>query len=79
MSKARKQKVVQEEVLSIRDLTCQTDCVLREMLRVGADLTLESYLDFAFLPGDDIEGIEEDAEFLASVPDVILRGPTRVQ
>ena len=54
------------------------DYVLTYMLKNGIELTLENYLDIAFL-GNPPDGIAEDGEFLASVPDVILNGPTRVQ
>jgi hypothetical protein len=54
------------------------DSVLAYMLENGIELTLESYLDIAFL-GNPPDGIEEDDEFLASVPDVILNGPRWVQ
>ena len=47
------------------------DSVLAYMLENGIELTLESYLDILFL-GNPPDGIEEDGEFLASVPDVIL-------
>jgi hypothetical protein len=61
-----------------RDLDLRHDCVLAKMIQLGASLDLETYLDFAFL-GDPPEGIEEDGEFLASVPDIILYGPTTIQ
>ena len=53
------------------DFDIENDAVLAKMLAVGAPLTLKTYLEFAFL-GNPPEGIEEDAEFLASVPDVVL-------
>jgi hypothetical protein len=59
-----------------RDL--RHDCVIEKMLQVGARLDLKTYIDFAFL-GDPPEGIEKDAEFLASVPDIILHGPRKIQ
>jgi hypothetical protein len=66
------------EIVHDRDLDAENDVVLRTMLELGTPLTLENYLDIAFL-GNPPEGIEEDGEFLASVPDVILNGPNRVQ
>jgi hypothetical protein len=70
---ARKHKLVHD-----RDIDAENDAVLAKMLALGATLDLETYLDFAFL-GDPPQGIEEDEEFLASVPDVIFNGPRRVQ
>jgi hypothetical protein len=66
------------KIVHDRDLDAENDVVLRKMLELGTPLTLENYLDIAFL-GNPPEGIEEDGEFLASVPDVILSGPERVQ
>jgi hypothetical protein len=60
-----------------RDLNLENDCVLAKMLEVGAPLTLAKYLEFAYL-GNPPDGIEDDAEFLASVPDVILSNSKRV-
>jgi hypothetical protein len=54
------------------------DIVLEKMRELKVPLTLENYIEFAFL-GDPPEGIEEDGEFLASVPDVILKGRRRLQ
>jgi hypothetical protein len=71
-------EVSQAKIVHDRDLDAENDVVLRKMLELGTPLTLENYLDFAFL-GNPPEGIEEDGEFLASVPDVILNGPERVQ
>jgi hypothetical protein len=68
----------QAKIIHDRDLDAENDVVLRKMLELGTPLTLENYLDFAFL-GNPPEGIEEDGEFLASVPDVILEGPEKVQ
>jgi hypothetical protein len=65
--------MAKHKIVHDRDLNCAGNCVLHEMLRKGADLDLETYLDYCFL-GDPPEGIEEDAEFMASVPDVILHG-----
>jgi hypothetical protein len=61
-----------------RDLNAENDCVLARMLKDKASLDLETYLDYAYLC-DPPEGIEEDAEFLASVPDVILKNSRFVQ
>ena len=60
-----------------RDMDLENDVVLRKMIELGTPLTLKNYLDIAFL-GNPPEGIEEDGEFLASVPDVILNGPRQV-
>jgi hypothetical protein len=68
----------QAKIVHDRDLDAENDVVLRKMLELGTPLTLDNYLDFAFL-GNPPDGIEEDGEFLASVPDVILEGPERVQ
>jgi hypothetical protein len=54
------------------------DIVLEKMRELKVPLTLENYIEFAFL-GDPPEGIEEDGEFLASVPDVILKGRRRLE
>jgi len=56
----------------------EQDYVLAYMLKNGIELSFENYLDIAFL-GNPPDGIAEDGEFLASVPDVILKGPERVQ
>lgn len=66
------------KIVHDRDLDAENDVVLRKMLELGTPLTLKNYLDFAFL-GNPPEGIEEDGEFLASVPDVILNSPKQVQ
>jgi hypothetical protein len=68
----------QAKIVFDRDTDAENDVVLRTMLELGTPLTLENYLDIAFL-GNPPEHIEEDGEFLASVPDVILEGPKRVQ
>ncbi len=52
--------------------------VLEFMLKNKIDLTLENYIDLAFMSTPP-EGIAEDGEFLASVPEVILYGPRLVQ
>jgi hypothetical protein len=52
--------------------------VLQFMLKNRIELTLENYIDLSFM-GAPPDGIEEDGEFLASVPDVILNGPRLVQ
>jgi hypothetical protein len=54
------------------------DIVLEKMRELNVPLTLENYIEFAFL-GDPPDNIEEDGEFLASVPDVVLKGPRKVQ
>jgi hypothetical protein len=69
----RKPKIVHD-----RDLNVANDVVLAQMLKDHAPLTLANYLEYAYL-GNPPEGIEEDGEFLASLPDVILNGPSRVQ
>ncbi len=61
-----------------RDFDLRDDCVLAKMIQVGARLDLETYIDFAFL-GTPPEGIEEDGEFLASVPDIVRFGPGKIQ
>jgi hypothetical protein len=70
---AEKTKIVHE-----RDCDIENDLVLRKMVETGTPLTLENYIDLAFM-GTPPENIAEDGEFLASVPDVILCGPKRVQ
>jgi hypothetical protein len=60
----------------IRD-DSENDVVLRKMFETGTPLTLENYIDFAFL-GSPPDGIEEDGEFLGSVPDVILKNSRRL-
>jgi hypothetical protein len=52
--------------------------VLEFMLKYKIDLTLDNYIDIAFMSTPP-EGIAEDGEFLASVPEVILYGPRLVQ
>ena len=59
------------KVIHDHDIDLENDYVLRKMLELGTPLTLENYLNLAYL-GDPPEGIEEDGEFLASVPDVIF-------
>ena len=59
------------KVIHDHDIDLESDCVLRKMLELGIPLTLENYLNLAYL-GDPPDGIEEDGEFLASVPDVIV-------
>jgi hypothetical protein len=71
---ADKKKVAHEAY----DLDLEHDCVLAKMIQLGASLDLETYITFAFF-GTPPEGIEEDGEFLASVPDIILYGPTKIQ
>ena len=61
----------QAKIVHDRDLNLEHDCVLARMLKDGASLDLDTYLDYAFLCNPP-EGIEEDGEFLASIPDVIL-------
>ena len=68
----------QAKIIHDHDNDLETDCVLAKMLELGTPLTLENYIQLAFL-GTPPEGIEEDGEFLASVPDVILNGPKQVQ
>jgi hypothetical protein len=70
----KKKKVAHEAY----DLDLRDDCVLAKMIQLGASLDLETYIDFAFL-GTPPEGIEEDGEFLASVPDIVLYGPNKIQ
>jgi hypothetical protein len=69
----RRAKIVHD-----RDLGLENDLVLAKMIQVGAKLDLATYIAFTFF-GTPPEGIEEDAEFLASVPDVILNGPRKIQ
>ncbi len=68
----------QAKIVWDRDLNAENDAVLARMLKDGASLDLETYLDYAYLC-DPPEGIEEDGEFLASVPDVILKNSRFVQ
>jgi hypothetical protein len=60
-----------------RNINPENDAVLEKMIATKSPLTLENYLDFAFL-GNPPDGIEEDGEFLASVPDVILKNSRRL-
>jgi hypothetical protein len=69
----RKAKIVHD-----RDNDIETDAVLAKMLELKIPLTLEHYVDLAFM-GAPPDGIEEDGEFLGSVPDVILCNSKRVQ
>ncbi len=62
----------------IHDDDTERSCVLEFMLKNKIELTLSNYIDLAFMSTPP-EGIEEDGEFLASVPDVILYGPRMVQ
>jgi len=62
----------------IHDDDTEHSGVLAFMLKYKIDLTLSNYIDIAFMSTPP-DGIEEDGEFLASVPDVILYGPRRVQ
>ena len=70
--------MVRKQVVHDQEIDIENDVVLRKMIETGMPLTLENYIDFAFL-GNPPAGIEEDGEFLASVPDVILNGPKTVQ
>jgi hypothetical protein len=67
-----------KNIVHDRDLDLESDHVLAYLLKVGASLDLETYLDYAFL-GDVPEGILEDGEFLASIPDIIRYGPEKIQ
>ncbi len=62
----------------IHDDDTEHSGVLAFMLKYKIDLTLSNYIDIAFMSTPP-EGIEEDGEFLASVPEVILYGPRLVQ
>src|SRR2546425_12982373 len=55
----------------IHDDDTEHSGVLAFMLKYKIDLTLENYIDLAYM-GSPPDGIEQDGEFLASVPDVIL-------
>jgi hypothetical protein len=70
--------MTRKQIVHDHDIDLQNDIVLCKMLEAGIPLTLENYVDLAFL-GTPPDGIEEDGEFLALVPDIILEGPTRVQ
>jgi hypothetical protein len=70
--------MVRKQVVHDDDIDIENDVVLRKMIETKTPLTLENYLDMAFL-GNPPAAIEEDGEFLASVPDVILKGPNKVQ
>jgi hypothetical protein len=48
------------------------DIVLEKMRELKVPLTLKNYLDLAFL-GATPTGIEQDAEFMTDVPEIILR------
>jgi len=60
----------------LHDIESENDVVLQKLRETGTPLTLDNYIEFAFL-GDPPEGIEEDGEFLADVPDVILKNSGR--
>jgi hypothetical protein len=62
----------------IHDDDTEPSGVLAFMVKYKIDLTLANYIDIAFMSTPP-DGIEEDGEFLASVPDVILHGPRLVQ
>lgn len=66
------------DIIHDHDLDLENDIVLATMLAVGAKLDLKTYIQFAFF-GTPPDGIQEDGEFLATVPDVILHGPGRIQ
>jgi hypothetical protein len=66
------------DIIHDRDLDLELDHVSAYMLKIGANLDLDAYLDFCFL-GDPPEGILEDGEFLASIPDIIRYGPGKIQ
>jgi hypothetical protein len=61
-----------------RDSALEGDIVLAKMLEVGAPLTLAAYIEFAYF-GTAPEGIEQDAEFLSQVPDVIRSNSRFIQ
>jgi len=62
----------------LHDTDTEHNHVLEFMLKYKIELTLANYIDLAFMSTPP-DGIEEDGEFLASVPDVILYGPRLVQ
>jgi hypothetical protein len=62
----------QARITHDRDIDLEHDIALQVMLRDGAKLDLQTYLEYAFF-GEPPEGIENDAEFIASVPDIILK------
>jgi hypothetical protein len=68
----------QAKIVHDHDLDLENDIVLARMLKDGAILDLKTFITYAYF-GTPPEGIEEDGEFLATVPDVILNGPKRVQ
>jgi len=70
--------MARKNIVHDHDLDVENNEVLRTMIELGTPLTLENYIDLAYM-GRPPDGIEEDGEFLASVPDVILYGPRRVQ
>lgn len=70
--------MARKQIIHDHDIDIENYCVLLRMIETGTSLTLDNYVQLAFL-GAPPEGIEEDGEFLASVPDVILEGPTKVQ
>jgi hypothetical protein len=70
--------MARKQITHDHDIDLENDIVVAKMLQLGTPLTLENYIQLAYL-GTPPEGIEEDGEFLASVPDVILYGPKRVQ
>jgi hypothetical protein len=61
-----------------RDLDLESDHVLAYMIRTGASLDIDTYIDFCFL-GNAPDDILEDGEFLASIPDIVRYGPGRIQ
>jgi hypothetical protein len=67
-----------DEIDFDHDPDLENNSILRTMLELGTPLTLAHYIDLAFMSNPP-DGIEEDGEFLASVPDVILNGPRWVQ
>ena len=70
--------MARKQIAHDHDIDVENDCVLAKMLELGMPLTLENYIQLAYM-GTPPERIEEDGEFLASVPDVILHGPEQVQ
>jgi hypothetical protein len=62
----------------IHDLDLESDHVLAYMIRVGASLDIDTYIDFCFL-GNAPDDILEDGEFLASIPDIVRYGPGKIQ
>ena len=56
----------------IHDIDSENDPIIAELIKTGTPLNLENYMAFMDMGGPP-EGFEEDGDFLADLPEVILK------